>query len=118
MPSAGLPASQLKALRTIELTRDLEPELQHFFDANPGLFVQARTRRGVEMGRLANTLRVMVKPLAGDSLAHYLSLVQRNRPEPPSSLYRCERGPPSGVARKAPDPQEKGRQLPASSMPR
>ncbi len=200
MPPSELPASQLKALRTIELTRELEPELQRFFDANPeyflavhgepagpneareeihgelpagwsftkkwligymdernsmvamasvisdllapsvwhiGLFivgtsrhgtgdaqalyqgleawaasngatwlrlgvvqgnaraerfwkslgyVQARTRSGVEMGRLTNTLRVMVKPLAGDSLEHYLSLVQRDRPEPLSAL--------------------------------
>lgn len=48
-------------------------------------FVQTRTRSGVEMGKLTNTLRVMVKPLANGSLEQYLSLVQRDRPELPSS---------------------------------
>jgi hypothetical protein len=33
------------------------------------------------MGRLVNTLRVMVKPLAGGSTAQYLTLVERDRPE-------------------------------------
>ncbi len=49
-------------------------------------FVQIRTRDGVEMGIRTNTLRVMVKPLAGDALEHYLSLVPRDRPESPSAL--------------------------------
>ena len=31
-------------------------------------YVETRTRAGVEMGRLTNTLRVMVKPLAGGTL--------------------------------------------------
>lgn len=44
-------------------------------------FVQARTRNGVEMGRLSNTLRVMFKPLAGGTLAEYLALIERDRPE-------------------------------------
>lgn len=48
-------------------------------------FVQTRTRSGVEMGKLTNTLRVMVKPLASGTLEQYLSLVERDRPEPPSS---------------------------------
>jgi hypothetical protein len=43
-------------------------------------FIQTRTR-AVPMGRLTNTVRVMVKPLAGGTLEHYLSLVQRDRPE-------------------------------------
>jgi GNAT superfamily N-acetyltransferase len=44
-------------------------------------FQQTRTRTHVEMGRLSNTLRVMVKPLAGGSLEQYLSLIERDRPE-------------------------------------
>lgn len=44
-------------------------------------FVRARTRSGVEMGRLVNTLRVMFKPLAGGTLAGYLALIERDRPE-------------------------------------
>ena len=48
-------------------------------------FVQTRTRAGVEMGKLTNTLRVMVKPLASDSLEQYLSLIPRDRPEVPNA---------------------------------
>lgn len=44
-------------------------------------FVQTRTRSGVEMGKLTNTLRVMVKPLASGTWEQYLSLVERDRPE-------------------------------------
>ncbi|HEY8708097.1 MAG TPA: GNAT family N-acetyltransferase [Burkholderiaceae bacterium] len=44
-------------------------------------FVQTRTRSGVKMGKLTNTLRVMVKPLASGTLEQYLSLVERDRPE-------------------------------------
>jgi GNAT superfamily N-acetyltransferase len=44
-------------------------------------FIQVRLRSGVSMGRLTNTLRVMVKPLAGGSMAEYLALVERDRPE-------------------------------------
>jgi GNAT superfamily N-acetyltransferase len=44
-------------------------------------YVETRTRTGVEMGRLTNTLRVMVKPLAGGMLEPYLQLVPRDRPE-------------------------------------
>lgn len=45
-------------------------------------FVEVRTRSGVLMGSLTQTLRVMIKPLRGGSLEHYLSLVPRDRPEP------------------------------------
>ena len=44
-------------------------------------FIQTRLRSGVSMGRLTNTLRVMFKPLAGGSMAQYLGLVERDRPE-------------------------------------
>ena len=47
-------------------------------------YVETRTRAGVEMGRLTNTLRVMVKPLAGGTLEQYLQLVPRDRPELPT----------------------------------
>ncbi|HEY9068311.1 MAG TPA: GNAT family N-acetyltransferase, partial [Burkholderiaceae bacterium] len=44
-------------------------------------YVQTRTRDGIEMGRRVNTVRVMVKPLAGGTLAAYRALVPRDRPE-------------------------------------
>lgn len=44
-------------------------------------FVQTRVRSGVSMGRRINTLRVMFKPLAGGSMAQYLTLVERDGPE-------------------------------------
>ena len=44
-------------------------------------FTQTRLREGVSMGKLNHTLRVMVKPLAADSLAQYLALVERDRPD-------------------------------------
>lgn len=44
-------------------------------------FIQTRARSGVSMGQRTNTLRVMVKPLAGGSMAQYLALVERDRPE-------------------------------------
>jgi GNAT superfamily N-acetyltransferase len=44
-------------------------------------FVETRLRRGVTMGKRTNTLRVMVKPLAGGSISEYLALVERDRPE-------------------------------------
>lgn len=49
-------------------------------------YIEARTRGGVEMGRLTNTIRVMYKPLAGGTAEQYLSLVQRDRPELPNAL--------------------------------
>ncbi len=44
-------------------------------------FVEVRRREGEIMGRLTNTLRAMIKPLAGDSLDDYLALalVPRDR---------------------------------------
>ena len=44
-------------------------------------FVETRTRVGAVMGRRTNTLRVLVKPLADQTLATYLSQVPRDRPE-------------------------------------
>lgn len=44
-------------------------------------FIQTRLRSGVSMGKLTNTLRVMFKPLAGGSMAQYLALVERDRPD-------------------------------------
>ena len=44
-------------------------------------FIETRVRSGVSMGKLTNTLRVMFKPLAGGSIAQYLALVERDRPE-------------------------------------
>jgi GNAT superfamily N-acetyltransferase len=44
-------------------------------------YIETRTRDGVAMGKLTNTIRVMVKPLAGGSLEQYLSLIERDRPE-------------------------------------
>jgi len=49
-------------------------------------FIQSRTRSGVQMGRLTHTVRVMVKPLTGGTLEHYLSLVRRDRPELQNAL--------------------------------
>jgi RimJ/RimL family protein N-acetyltransferase len=45
-------------------------------------FAQVRTRDGVEMGDQINTLRVLAKPLKGGTLADYLRLIARDRPEP------------------------------------
>jgi len=45
-------------------------------------FVETRVRTGVQMGKLTHTLRVMFKPLAGGTMAQYLALVERDRPEP------------------------------------
>lgn len=44
-------------------------------------FAQVRTRSSVKMGRLTNTIRVMIKPLRGGTLEQYLSIVERDRPE-------------------------------------
>ena len=48
-------------------------------------YLQTRTRVGVQMGQLTNTVRVMVKPLAGGTLAQYLHLIHRDRPDPMES---------------------------------
>jgi RimJ/RimL family protein N-acetyltransferase len=44
-------------------------------------FVEMRKREGVEIGTRVVTRRVMAKALAGGDLAHYLTLVPRDRPE-------------------------------------
>ena len=44
-------------------------------------FVETRTRRGVEMGKRLNTIRVMFKPLCAGTVAQYLAMVERDRPE-------------------------------------
>jgi GNAT superfamily N-acetyltransferase len=44
-------------------------------------YVETRKRSGVEIGKRINTIRVMVKPLTNGSIAQYLSLVPRDRPE-------------------------------------
>jgi RimJ/RimL family protein N-acetyltransferase len=44
-------------------------------------FAEVRRREGVRIGRQDNTMRVMLKPLAGGSLADYLARVPRDRPE-------------------------------------
>lgn len=46
-------------------------------------YVDVRERGPVQMGRKSNLLRVMVKPLAGGTLAEYLALVARDRPGAP-----------------------------------
>lgn len=45
-------------------------------------YVETRQRLGLTMGARVNDLRVMAKPLAGGTLAEYLALVARDRPEP------------------------------------
>jgi len=49
-------------------------------------YIQTRTREGMQMGKLTNTVRVMVKPLTGGTIEEFLSLVPRDRPEVPSAL--------------------------------
>jgi ribosomal protein S18 acetylase RimI-like enzyme len=44
-------------------------------------FQDARTREGVELGKLKNSIRIMFKPLAGGTREQYLSRVDRDRPE-------------------------------------
>jgi len=44
-------------------------------------FAEVRRREGVRIGRQDNTMRVMLKPLAGGSFAEYLARVPRDRPE-------------------------------------
>ena len=45
-------------------------------------FVEVRTGEGVQMGKLTNTLRVMVKARSAPPLENYLSLIPRDRPQP------------------------------------
>jgi GNAT superfamily N-acetyltransferase len=44
-------------------------------------YVQVRERGPVAMGRKSNLLRVMAKPLVGGTIAEYLALVERDRPD-------------------------------------
>jgi GNAT superfamily N-acetyltransferase len=46
-------------------------------------YVDVRRREGLAMGQRINAIRVMVKPLADESLAHYLAHVARDRPDSP-----------------------------------
>jgi GNAT superfamily N-acetyltransferase len=46
-------------------------------------FVDVRKRAGLSMGRKANTVRVMAKPLTGGSVSEYLALVERDNPQAP-----------------------------------
>jgi GNAT superfamily N-acetyltransferase len=46
-------------------------------------FVESRLRHGVDTGGRRNTLRVLVKPLAGGTLADYRRLVPRDGPDSP-----------------------------------
>ena len=60
------------------------PRAERFWEALG--YIETRTRERVEMGKLTNTLRVMVKPLANGPIEQYLSLVQRDRPELSNAL--------------------------------
>lgn len=44
-------------------------------------YVETRKRHGLVMGRRTNTVRVMLKPLAGGTVDEYLALVPRDRPD-------------------------------------
>jgi GNAT superfamily N-acetyltransferase len=46
-------------------------------------YVEVRKREGQTMGSKVNTIRVMVKPLAGGELSEYLALVERDNPQAP-----------------------------------
>jgi len=46
-------------------------------------YVEVRKRAAVPMGERVNDVRVMMKPLAGGTVAEYLALVARDRPETP-----------------------------------
>ncbi|WP_243433920.1 MULTISPECIES: GNAT family N-acetyltransferase [Pseudomonas] len=49
-------------------------------------YVEARTRDGIELGQLRHRVRIMIKPLSSDSLEDYLTLMPRDRVEPPVSV--------------------------------
>jgi len=48
-------------------------------------YMQTSDRKGIVMGKRTNTLRVMIKPLADNTLDAYLALVERDRPEQPTA---------------------------------
>jgi RimJ/RimL family protein N-acetyltransferase len=52
---------------------------ERFWEASG--YVEVRKRASVTMGRQSNTVRVMVKPLAGGAVADYLAVVDRDRPQ-------------------------------------
>jgi len=54
---------------------------EHFWETCG--FVEVRKRDGIAMGQRVNTVRVMVKPLAGGALSEYLALVERDDPHAP-----------------------------------
>lgn len=45
-------------------------------------FIEVKRRHGLVFGALTHSVRVMLKPLAVETLAQYLERVQRDRPEP------------------------------------
>ncbi|WP_268800762.1 GNAT family N-acetyltransferase [Pseudomonas huanghezhanensis] len=44
-------------------------------------YQQTRTREGIEMGKRINTVRMMIRPLAGRTVQEHLQRVPRDRPE-------------------------------------
>lgn len=48
-------------------------------------YAQTTERTGIVMGKRTNTLRVMVKPLADNTLEQHLARVERDRPEHPTA---------------------------------
>jgi ADP-ribose pyrophosphatase YjhB (NUDIX family)/GNAT superfamily N-acetyltransferase len=48
-------------------------------------YTQVRLREGLVMGQRTNTVRVMLKPLAGDTVDEYLAQVPRDRPASPEA---------------------------------
>jgi hypothetical protein len=46
-------------------------------------YTEVRRREGVVVGERTMGARVMVKPLAGGTVAQYLELVARDRPDSP-----------------------------------
>ncbi len=46
-------------------------------------YVELRQRHDIPMGLRSNTVRVLMKPLAGGTAAEYLALVGRDRPDAP-----------------------------------
>ncbi len=48
-------------------------------------FMPVRTRDNVDMGKMTNTVVVMVKPLAGETLGQYLEQVPRDQPAQPGT---------------------------------
>ena len=49
-------------------------------------YVQVARREGIVMGQRTNAIRVMAKPLRGQPISEYYSLVERDRPAPTSAV--------------------------------